>query len=143
MKTTGMTRVVLAGAMLAALIGCERDAAVPPAEPARGPAVAETVVTPVVPESSVPEAVVVSTNEPFWQAWVEGGQLALAGAGVDERRYDIQSSGLENGERVVRASSDAGVVELRVTAPDCQDTMSGAAFPVSGPLSSEEERGGD
>src|SRR3546814_15470055 len=134
MKTTGMTRVVLAGAMLAALIGCERDAAVPPAEPARGPAVAETVVTPVVPESSVPDAVVVSTNEPFWQAWVEGGQLALAGAGVDERRYDLGSSALENGERVVRASSDAGSVELHVADVACGAAMSGAAFPYSAPL---------
>ncbi|MDQ2701420.1 MAG: hypothetical protein M3Y70_01085 [Pseudomonadota bacterium] len=134
MKTTAMTRSVLAAAMLAALIGCERDATAPPAKPAMGAVAAETAVTPVVPESSVPDAIVVSTNEPFWQGWVEGGQLALAGAGVDERRYDIESSALENGERVVRASSDAGSVELHVADVACEDSMSGAAFPYSGTL---------
>lgn len=92
-------------------------------------------MAPVVPEDGVPEAVVVSTNEPFWQAWVEGGQLALAGAGVDERRYDIASSQLEEGVRVVRATGEAGSVELRVADLDCQDSMSGAAFPLTGTLS--------
>ena len=136
---TTIPKSLIAAALAVALAACQPDAP-PSPSPSPGPEQADeaapaATVAPVVAEDSVPAAVVVSTNEPFWQAWVEGDELALAGAGVDERRYPITSSQLVEGVRVVQASGDAGTVEVRVAELACQDSMSGAGFPLTGTLS--------
>lgn len=138
MDTTKTALCFLAVALAATVAACQPDAPAPDADASAGSSAAaapEATVAPVVPEDSVPEAVVVSTNEPFWQAWVEGGELALVGAGVDERRYPIQSSGLDQAVRVVNAANASGKVEMRVADLACQDSMSGADFPMTGTLS--------
>lgn len=138
MDTTKTARGFLAMALAAGVAACQGDTQAPdagaPATPGTS-AAPEATVAPVVPEDSIPEAVVVSTNEPFWQAWVEGGELVLVGAGVDERRYPVQSSRLDQGVRVVEAADGAGKVALRVADLACQDSMSGADFPMTGTLS--------
>ena len=139
----------MAAAVAAVLAACQGDVPAPEGASARAgaepPAAPEATVAPVVPEDGVPEAIVVSTNEPFWQAWVEGGELVLVGAGVDERRYPIRSSRLEHSQvdqpvRVVSAADASGKVEVRVADLACQDSMSGADFPMTGTLSID---GGD
>lgn len=138
MDTTKTARGFLAMALAAGVAACQGDTQAPdagaPATPGTS-AAPEATVAPVVPEDRIPEAVVVSTNEPFWQAWVEGGELVLVGAGVDERRYPVQSSRLDQGVRVVEAADGAGKVALRVADLACQDSMSGADFPMTGTLS--------
>ncbi len=82
----------------------------------------------------MPADVVVSTNEPFWQAKVEGDRLTLAGIDTVLRRMQVQRSSIEDGVRVVRGSDARGEVVLTVRNVACQDDMSGARFPMSGTL---------
>lgn len=138
MDTIRTARCFLAVALAASVAACQPEAPTADADASPQPgatAAPGATVAPVVSEESVPEAVVVSTNEPFWQAWVEGGELVLAGAGVDERRYPIQSSALDEAVRVVNAADGSGRVEVRVADLACQDSMSGADFPMTGTLS--------
>lgn len=142
MDTIKTARCLLAAALATSFAACQPDEPRPDADASamQTPAAPEATVAPVVPEDGVPEAVVVSTNEPFWQAWVEGGELVLVGAGVDERRYPILSSRLEPSQadqalRVVNAADASGKVEIRVAHLACQDSMSGAGFPMTGTLS--------
>lgn len=115
-----MTGRMFALVLLCAGQGCTPEVAQGPEESTQGTAIAQEIV--------------VSTNEPFWQARVEGATVVLSGAGVDERRLAIRASALETGARVVRAGDAAGELELRVTDAECQDSMSGAVFPLSGTL---------
>lgn len=85
-------------------------------------------------ESPVPESFIVSTNEPFWQARVEGGTVVLLGP-EGERTLAVASSQATADGRRVRASDAAGSLEVVATAKPCQDDMSGAAFPFTGQLS--------
>ena len=84
--------------------------------------------------ASIPAEVVVSTNEPFWQATVEGRQVVLRGPDVDGRRFDIASSEDADGTRTIRATDAGGAIELRVGGPSCQDDMSGAEWPYQAEL---------
>lgn len=90
-------------------------------------------------QGRVPTDLIVSTNEPFWQARAEDGVVVLEGAGVEGRRMPIHASHIDNStdpqSRLIRAGDDAGKVELRVTDAACQDDMSGADFPMTGTLS--------
>lgn len=82
----------------------------------------------------VPEAVIVSTNEPFYQARVEGGTLVLTGVGFEARTLSIESSDFAGGMRMIRARDAEGTVEAGVRAVECEDDMSGAEFPLTGTL---------
>ena len=138
MDTIRTARCFLAVALAASVAACQPEAPTADADASPQPgatAAPGATVAPVVSEESVPEAVVVFTNEPFWQAWVQGGELVLVGAGVDERRYPIQSSRLDKQVRVVNAANASGKVEIRVADLACQDSMSGADFPMTGTLS--------
>jgi len=78
---------------------------------------------------------VVSTNEPFWQARVEGDILVVTGVDTAERRLPVSSSTTTAEGRAVSGRDAAGSVEMIVRGLPCQDDMSGARFPFSGTLS--------
>ncbi|WP_372013640.1 hypothetical protein [Pseudoxanthomonas sp. 10H] len=93
-------------------------AAAPPAAPADAPLAGDLIV---------------STNEPFWQATIDGAAVGLRGI-EHQRRLDVVDSTIDGDTRTVRASDASGVVELRVVATPCQDSMSGAMFPFGAVL---------
>lgn len=84
---------------------------------------------------AVPADLIVSTNEPFWNARAEGGTVVLTGAGQPERSLAIASSQLAGDVRTISASDTTGNLVIEVRAEACQDSMSGAAFPLTGTLS--------
>ncbi len=84
--------------------------------------------------SAVPADFIVSTNEPFWQAKVEGMSLALAGPG-GERSLVVETNEATADGRRVLARDATGTLEVTVIDKACQDDMSGAAFPFTGSLS--------
>lgn len=104
----------------------EQPSPVPTAGPLPGPAPASA--------SPIPVEVVVSTNEPFWQARVQGSTLVLAGP-EGERRFAVESNEATAEGRHVGATDAKGRVELQVTPQPCEDDMSGAAFPYTGSVS--------
>ena len=83
---------------------------------------------------ATPPGFVVSTNEPFWQARVEGREVVLDGPGVQGRRFAIDSREDAAGARVVQASDAGGRITVRLSPGPCQDSMSGAEFPFAGGL---------
>lgn len=86
-------------------------------------------------DAALPEEVVVSTNEPFWSARVENGEILLTGAGQPERRLKVSTSGVAGAKRRIVASDGAGELVVEIASRPCQDSMSGAGFPLSGSLS--------
>ncbi|MCD9026673.1 hypothetical protein LDO26_00395 [Luteimonas sp. BDR2-5] len=80
------------------------------------------------------EDVIVSTNEPFWQARVEGDSIVLTGVDAPERRLSGASSSMTAGGRRIAASDAAGEVVVTVRRMRCEDDMSGAVFPMTGLL---------
>lgn len=80
------------------------------------------------------EDVVVSTNEPFWQARVEGTTLVLTGVDAPERRLEVVTSTMTADGRRVTARDVVGEVVLIVRRMRCEDDMSGARFPMTGLL---------
>lgn len=88
--------------------------------------------------AAVPADLVVSTNEPFWQARVEEGLLQLSGPGLPSRQMTVQARGADAvhpGAQHIVAGDARGTVELQVVASRCQDSMSGAWFPLAATLS--------
>lgn len=83
---------------------------------------------------TTPEALVISTNEPFWQARIDGGTLTLTGVDSAERRLSVESSVASANGREVIASDALGTVQAVVSDRACQDDMSGAHFPLTGAL---------
>ncbi|WP_052772824.1 hypothetical protein [Luteimonas sp. FCS-9] len=78
--------------------------------------------------------VVVSTNEPFWQARVDGDTVVVTGVDAPERRFaDVSSSMTADGRRIEARDADGGIV-LIVRRMRCEDDMSGARFPMTGLL---------
>lgn len=134
------TTPCMAAAMLVALASCGSGApSTPPAPSASAaPADAATVQAGEAPAAAEAAALqgdlVVSTNEPFWNASLGGQALTLRGL-EGERHLAIDSSDLRGGTRRVRASDAGGAVELEVVAEGCQDSMSGASFPFSATVS--------
>lgn len=94
----------------------------------------QTVVT-----SSIPEAFIVSTNEPFWHATVEGNTVALKGPDV-ERTLTVDTNASMADNRHVTAHDKIGKLEIHVSDQACQDDMSGANFPFTGTLSFDAEQ---
>ncbi len=78
--------------------------------------------------------VIVSTNEPFWQARVEGDTIVLVGAGVPERKLTGAKAAMTAGGRRIAARDGAGEVVVTVRKQHCEDDMSGARFPLTGLL---------
>jgi uncharacterized membrane protein len=77
--------------------------------------------------------VIASTNEPFWQAQTSGPVMILRGL-EGERQLAISTSDVAGATRTLRASDPNGMVELKVTMAECQDSMSGASFPYTAVL---------
>jgi uncharacterized membrane protein len=75
--------------------------------------------------------VVVSTNEPFWQARIEGDTVLVTGIDGPARRFANASSSMTADGRRVEARDDAGEVVLIVRRMRCEDDMSGARFPLT------------
>lgn len=132
--------LLLAAGVLGGCGGQEAPSAL--ANPGDAPAPQETAPggsDPGDTQGQVPTDLIVSTNEPFWQARAEDGVVVLEGAGVEGRRMPIHASDIDTStdpqSRVIRAGDEAGKVELRVTDAACQDDMSGANFPMTGTLS--------
>jgi uncharacterized membrane protein len=78
-------------------------------------------------------AFILSTNEPFWNARVDGDVLVLRGLDGERRLAITVNQALLDGRHVM-AQDDAGQVEIRIAPMLCQDSMSGATFPYTGRL---------
>lgn len=79
-------------------------------------------------------ALVVSTNEPFWTATIEGDVMTLEGIGVPARQLRITASHATGHQRTVRAGDAHGSVEAVIVARDCEDDMSAARYPLTAAL---------
>lgn len=90
---------------------------------------------PAAPPPSGPLAVdfIVSTNEPFWQAQVEGRRVILTGPEVS-RALEVTRNATDADGRHVTARDALGTIEVHARAQPCEDGMSGAAYPWSGEL---------
>jgi uncharacterized membrane protein len=96
------------------------------------------IVAGVDPDQALPDAFVVSTNEPFWNARVESGDVVLNGPDVSDRRFTVAGEESTSDARAVRARDDAGrTIEVRIAAGPCEDSMSGAVFPYRGSVAVE------
>lgn len=84
--------------------------------------------------AALPREFIVSTNEPFWQARVERDAVVLDGPEVQGRRFAIEGREAGAGGDVVTARDAAGTITVGVSPGPCQDSMSGAEFPLSGTL---------
>ena len=89
---------------------------------------------------TLPDDLIVSTNEPFWQARISRDAVVLTGIDQPERRMEIVDSTEASDGRVVRirdirASDARGTVNVVIRNTPCEDSMSGARFPFSGSLS--------
>lgn len=83
---------------------------------------------------SLPDDLIVSTNEPFWQARVSRDAVILTGIDQPERRLEIVNSNEASDGRVIRARDARGTVDVTIRNVPCEDSMSGARFPFSGSL---------
>src|SRR5690606_28675116 len=101
----------------------------------------------VVQADAVPAEVVVSTNEPFWNARVEGSTLQLSGPDLEQPRRMALDAGEAGGAgtptqdtRRFFARDAQGTVELQVMAQRGQDSMSGAWYPLAATVSVDGAR---
>lgn len=85
-------------------------------------------------DHDIDQDVIVSTNEPFWQARIEGDSVILSGVDLPERRFTGARSAMTSDGRRVDASDDKGSIVLIVRRMNCEDDMSGAGFPLAGLL---------
>jgi uncharacterized membrane protein len=83
--------------------------------------------------TSLPAALIVSTNEPFWQLRVEGAVAVLSGPAAS-RSLRVQTNDVVFDGRYLLARDATGVVEARVAGRLCQDSMSGAVYPYTARL---------
>ncbi|MCD9006511.1 hypothetical protein LDO31_09745 [Luteimonas sp. XNQY3] len=114
----------------ALLLAACRPAATPDSAAAPLTAAPETAA----PAASSDDDVVVSTNEPFWQARFERGAIVLSGPEEAGRLFsDVRSSMTADGLRL-DASDATGHIVVIVRRMRCEDDMSGAHFPLTGQL---------
>lgn len=120
-----------------AIAACKpaQDAA-PASDAAAGAAAGATPDgTPATADHDMDGDIIASTNEPFWSASVSGPGPTLVLSGIDgQRTLAVASGGTVDGTRTLVAVDANGKVELKVTATECQDSMSGAMFPFSAVL---------
>lgn len=128
-------KLCLAAALVLALAAC-KPAQPPAAQEAPAAEAAPVAEAPAPQAERVPalgDDLIVSTNEPFWQARTEAATLTLSG--IDgQRELQIATSDVSADARTVVATDAAGQVEIKVTAVECQDSMAGATFPFTGTL---------
>lgn len=90
-------------------------------------------------DHDVPEDVIVSTNEPFWSARVEDDEVSLTGVDHPERRLPVVASEVMPHAaamaRRIHARGESVDLVIEVRAEPCQDSMSGAQYPLSASLS--------
>ncbi|MEN1940716.1 hypothetical protein WCE41_06600 [Luteimonas sp. MJ246] len=115
------------------LAACGRGAPLP-GEGGDGAGAAPGVAQPGDQAPGLSAGFVVLTNEPFWQAIVEGGAVVLSGPDVEGRRFAIDADNEADGARLVHASDDAGTISVTLTPGPCEDSMSGAVFPQAAEL---------
>ncbi len=148
MKLPSRGSPLILAAMALAIAACGR--ASPPSR--ESPAVDTAVgaargATPVPRDEAVPAPVldsgapvaedfVLSTNEPFWNARVEGAVVVLKGLEGERRLAVTRNQALFDG-RLVMARDDVGALEIRITPWACRDSMAGADFPYTGRLTFE------
>lgn len=111
----------------------------PPGSAGANPPPASTAVPAPVLDSFAPTApaFILSTNEPFWNARVDGDVLVLKGLDGERTLTVTVNQALPDGRHVM-AHDDAGRVEIRIAPMLCQDSMSGADFPYTGRLAFDE-----
>jgi len=129
--------LILSAACLAA--SCDKQPAPPPTQAEvvasqQNDTIDATPAPQPVVSSSIPAAFIVSTNEPFWHATVEGNSVALKGPDT-ERTLTIDTNEAMADNRHVTAHDKIGRLEIHVSNQACQDDMSGADFPFTGTLS--------
>lgn len=78
--------------------------------------------------------VIVSTNEPFWQARSDGDRIVLRGLEGVERHFTGARASMTAGGRRLHASDAEGEIVLVVRRLGCEDDMSGARFPMTAML---------
>ncbi|MFL6587783.1 MAG: hypothetical protein ACJ8GV_12990 [Luteimonas sp.] len=111
------------------LAACQPDVA-----PGSATAPAMPAPDATAPAASSDDDVVVSTNEPFWQATVNGDTVILRGIDTTERRLTGARASMTADGRRIDASDAEGSVVLIVRRMRCEDDMSGAHFPMTGLL---------
>lgn len=148
MKLPSQGSPLILAAMALAIAGCGRASPPSRESPAVDTAVsAERGATPVPRDEAVPAPVldsgapvaedfVLSTNEPFWNARVEGAVVLLTGLEGERRLAVTRNQALFDG-RLVMARDDIGALEIRITPWACRDSMAGADFPYTGRLTFE------
>ena len=97
------------------------------------PASANTAL-PAPGSPDLSDELIVSTNEPFWQARTSRDTVILTGVDQPERRLAIINDIQSSDGRVIRARDAGGTVDVTIRNLPCEDNMSGARFPFSGSL---------
>lgn len=120
------------------LAGCDgvqrEEVATAPATPVAKAPIPEPTPSPPARKGTVPAAVVVSTNEPFYQARVEGAVIRLTGAAIADRSLAVVERSGDTDARRWMGRDAIGSVTVRVSARPCEDDMSGAQFPMTGSI---------
>lgn len=88
--------------------------------------------------ASLPAEFIVSTNEPFWQARVQGSEVLLSGPSGD-RTFRVEMNDAVFDGRYVLARDASGMLETRIASRLCQDSMSGAVFPYTARLTIDSD----
>jgi uncharacterized membrane protein len=95
--------------------------------------------TPVLDSpASLPAEFIVSTNEPTWQARVQGTDVLLSGSS-GERSFRVEMNDAVFDGRYVLARDANGTLETRIASRLCQDSMSGAVFPYTARLTIDDQ----
>lgn len=124
-------------ATAALLAACNSEApstdatAQPKAQTKPGPPPASVVAS---QEPGLPARIRVSTNEPFWQAIIDGDVVNLTGVDSEPRRLEIIADAVIPDGRRVTANDAKGTVTVEVYDRACINDMSGAPFPYSGSI---------
>jgi len=84
--------------------------------------------------SSVPEALTVSTNEPFYTVKIAGDVLTLTGVDAPVRRLQATGRAVDADTREWAAQDSKGKLLVRVVRAPCADDMSGAPRDFSATL---------
>lgn len=114
------------------IAGCQPDA--PSADAAADGAVPAPQAEAPGADAGTEDDVIVSTNEPFWQARFERGAIVLSGPDEAGRLFpDVRRSMTADGMRL-DASDATGSIVMIVRRMRCEDDMSGARFPMTGLL---------
>jgi len=131
MRSIGFLILMIAGSLGGCVHVADKPGAAAPATSADGEF---AIPAPVLDsEHNVADAFVLSTNEPFWTASVDGKTLALTGL-EGKRTLIVDSNERLFDGRHVMAHDSAGTLEVRVTERSCQDSMSGADYPYTGKM---------